>query len=81
MSQVGVLPAPTGVTANFDDGYSSLQITLIVVNAVTYFFATLFMCLRFYTSAFINKRTELGDCKLMLILPNTYARYLYAAYL
>ncbi|KAF3764795.1 hypothetical protein M406DRAFT_331113 [Cryphonectria parasitica EP155] len=61
MSQVGVIPPPAGETAHFNDGFSDLQVALIVVNSVTYFFATVFMFLRFYTSAFINKRTEPGD--------------------
>ncbi|KAK2596067.1 hypothetical protein N8I77_013575 [Diaporthe amygdali] len=59
--QVGVIPAPAGETAHFGDGHTSLQTTLIVINLVTFAFATVFLCLRLYTSAFIIKRPDLGD--------------------
>ncbi|KAF1964546.1 hypothetical protein BU23DRAFT_492296 [Bimuria novae-zelandiae CBS 107.79] len=55
------MPAPEGQTAHFGDGYTSLQTALVVVNIVTYALATVALALRIYTSAFINKRTDIGD--------------------
>jgi hypothetical protein len=60
---MGVMPAPPGQVADFSDDYTSLQMALIIANISTYAIATVFLFLRMYTSAFINRRTDLGDCK------------------
>ncbi|KAK7186877.1 integral membrane protein [Paraphaeosphaeria sporulosa] len=57
----GVMPAPEGEHAVFDGGYTSLQIALFAANLSTYTIATVFLGLRVYTSAFINRRTDWGD--------------------
>jgi hypothetical protein len=45
-----------------------LQMALIIANFSTYAIATVFLLLRMYTSAFINRRTDLGDCKKSFLL-------------
>lgn len=61
MDDIGVLPAPDGVTANFHEPLNSLQITTIVVFGVTFFLATVFMCLRLYASISIVRSFEWDD--------------------
>jgi hypothetical protein len=65
----GAMPPPPGEVANFGDEQSSLQIALFVANISTYAIATVFLFLRIYTSAFINRRTDVGDCKMPFLLP------------
>ena len=59
---VGAMLPPEGEEAHFGGGYTSLQMALIIVNVTTYAIATLALGLRIYTSACINKRTDVGDC-------------------
>lgn len=58
------MPAPEGEFAVFGGEYTSLQTALVVANISTYAIATAFLFLRIYTSAFINRRTDWGDCKI-----------------
>ncbi|KAI3395463.1 hypothetical protein diail_1326 [Diaporthe ilicicola] len=55
MSKVGILPVPAGETANFD-GFSELQVKILVVYIVTFVLATVGLILRFYTGACLNQR-------------------------
>lgn len=64
MDQIGYLDAPSGVVPDFNRGLTSVQIIIIVLFSVTYALATLFLVLRLYTSAFINKGVDVGDCEL-----------------
>ncbi|KAF7558271.1 hypothetical protein G7Z17_g113 [Cylindrodendrum hubeiense] len=54
-----VVAPPDGVTSNFDRGWSSVQMTTIIVFGVTYFLATVSLVLRYITSAVIVKQWEL----------------------
>ncbi|CAI6249666.1 unnamed protein product [Periconia digitata] len=60
-ARMGVMPVPPNEIQNFDEPYTSVQMALIVGNITTYAVATVFLFLRIYTSAFINRRTDLGD--------------------
>lgn len=55
MSKVGILPVPAGETADFD-GFSELQVRILVVYIVTSVLATIGLILRFYTGACLNQR-------------------------
>ncbi|KAH8762153.1 hypothetical protein F5883DRAFT_605968 [Diaporthe sp. PMI_573] len=55
MSKVGILPAPAGETPEFD-GFSELQVRILVVYIVTSVLATVGLILRFYTGACLNQR-------------------------
>lgn len=55
MSKVGILPVPAGKTAEFD-GFSELQVRILVVYVVTSVLATVGLILRFYTGACLNQR-------------------------
>lgn len=55
MSKVGVLPVPAGEIPDFD-GFSELQIRILVVYIVTSVLATVGLVLRFYTGACLNQR-------------------------
>jgi hypothetical protein len=59
---MGAMPAPVDEEPNFSKDYSSLQMALVIANISTYAIATVFLVLRIYTSAFINRRTDIGDC-------------------
>lgn len=55
MSKVGILPVPEGSIAEFD-GFSELQVRILVVYIVTSALATVGLILRFYTGACLNQR-------------------------
>lgn len=55
MSKVGMLPVPEGETSEFD-GFSELQVRILVVYIVTSVLATVGLILRFYTGACLNQR-------------------------
>lgn len=55
MSKVGILPVPEGETSEFD-GFSELQVRILVVYIVTSALATVGLILRFYTGACLNQR-------------------------
>jgi hypothetical protein len=54
------MPALEGEEVVFGGGYTSLQDALVGANISTYAIATVVLCLRIYTSAFINRRTDLA---------------------
>ncbi|KAH8749336.1 hypothetical protein F5883DRAFT_528419 [Diaporthe sp. PMI_573] len=61
MSKVGILPVPGDETLEFD-GFSKLQIRIIVVNTVTSVLATIGLILRFYTrTCLMQRRLALDD--------------------
>ena len=58
---IGTIPAPPGVAFGLHDGMSSTQQIIVAVSSISCFFATVFMLLRLYTSAFITRKFELDD--------------------
>lgn len=69
MSQVGIMPVPEGETPEFD-GFSELQVRILVVYIVTSALATVGLILRFYTGACLNQR-RLGPDACMLVFLST----------
>ncbi|KAJ0123660.1 hypothetical protein J7T55_012126 [Diaporthe amygdali] len=65
MSKVGILPVPAGEVADFD-GFSELQVRILVVYIVTSALATIGLILRFYTGACLNQRRLGLDAFLIL---------------
>lgn len=69
MSKVGLMPVPEGETPDFD-GFSELQVRILVVYIVTSALATVGLILRFYTGACLNQR-RLGPDACTLIFLST----------
>lgn len=55
MSKAGILPVPAGEAPEFE-GFSELQVRILVVYIVTSVLATVGLILRFYTGACLNQR-------------------------
>lgn len=62
MSEVGLMPAPEGETADFH-GLSDLQITILAVYITTSALATIGLILRLYTGAILSRNLGLDACK------------------
>lgn len=80
MSKVGILPVPAGETSEFDDGFSELQVRILVVYIVTSVLATVGLILRFYTGACLNQRRLGLDACMSAIsfqVPNNASVYVY----
>lgn len=60
MAEVGLMPAPAGVTPDFGRT-TDVQIAFIVVFAVTFALATIALALRVYTRAFVVKALGFDD--------------------
>ncbi|KAG8167427.1 hypothetical protein KVR01_003116 [Diaporthe batatas] len=65
MSKAGILPVPVGEKQDFD-GFSELQVRILVVYIVTFVLATVGLLLRFYTGACLNQRGLGLDALLIL---------------
>jgi hypothetical protein len=65
-TEVGVMPAPAGVTPDFHHT-TSVQISFITVFAVTFALATIALVLRVYTRAFVVKSLGLDERMLMVL--------------
>lgn len=68
MSKVGIMPVPEGETPEFD-GFSELQVRILVVYIVTSALATVGLILRFYTGACLNQRRLGPDACMLVFLP------------
>ncbi|KAI7785750.1 hypothetical protein LA080_006316 [Diaporthe eres] len=66
MSKVGILPVPAGETPEFE-GFSELQVRILVVYIVTSVLATVGLILRFYTGACLNQRRLGPDAFLLFV--------------
>lgn len=62
MSEVGLMPAPKGVTPDFH-GTSDLQITILAVYICTSVLATVGLILRLYTGARLVRNLGLDACE------------------
>lgn len=67
MSKVGLMPVPEGETPDFD-GFSELQVRILVVYVVTSALATVGLILRFYTGACLNQRRLGPDACTLIFL-------------
>ena len=56
-----IMLAPPGGASDTHGGMSTTQQIITAVSSISLFFATVFMLLRLYTSAFITRRFELDD--------------------
>lgn len=63
MPEVGLMPAPEGVTPDFN-GTSDLQVTILAVYIGTSALATVGLILRLYTGARIVRNLGLDACEL-----------------
>lgn len=73
MSKVGIMPVPEGETPEFD-GFSELQVRILVVYIVTSALATVGLILRFYTGACLNQR-RLGPDACTLVFLSTLLKH------
>lgn len=78
LSTTPAMAPPDGQTPRFDAPYDSLQIRTVVAFGISYFFASVFLALRYFQAFKLVKQVEIDLSKLRLLVQQHWISDAYA---